>query len=1147
MSGKIGLEAVMKMGTFKSATSEYNRLVGEMNDKTARGAGGITATFQNMSGAALRVASALGTALVAGATAAAAALTGIIVSGTKAAVSMEQQVANIAAIFGVAKDKMEPLAELIIDLGMDPRLKVTAEEAAEAIQLLARNGLNMTQIMDGAAFSTVLLANSTGTTFGNAANIATDAMAMFSIEAADMGDAVDGITSVTTNSKFTIDDFALALANGGAVASASGISFDDFNTTIAALAPNFASGATAGTAVKNLLLRLAPVAQRAKDTMAELGFVTEDGTNLFFDEHGAMKGMADISQILQDKLGGLSTQQRNLALKTIFGNDAMGAAIGLMNMGAESGEGAAAAFAALQEQMGKTDAAESAATKMDTVSGALEILQGVIDTIKLRIGQGFLPILREMIGRLQTFVDSVGPPVLAFFEKVSDFVSVFARAVADGVNPLDAMAQGLDGLVPEAMLSKIIEITQGVQNFIQGVVTYVTEHSGAFIGAIKALGVAFAALVIAGVVVSLLSLINPVTLIIAAIGLLGAAWSENWGGIQDRVAEAWAVVQPILENIRDTAVTVFNAFAGGAPGDFPWEDIFPGWLADAMYVISDLFENKLPVAIETFQSVLSTVGSTAVDLWQNILPEKISQAIDKIVETIDTFKTSLNQTGNPLTAFVNTLISLVGPASNAATIIRNVRNVLVTVFGTLKALVMSVFEPLKIAFVDMFGGLGESFAAFAPLGEQFAAFWEALKPALIIVAEIIGGIIVVAIGLVVGLINGLLNAINPLLVTIANVLGNLVGMATGFLQIFTGLWDLIIGVFTGNSEKIQAGAVSMWEGLKAIWTNLRDGIINLVIGLGLSLAALLQGIYDGAYGFFKSLYDALVGESIIPDMVNGIIEWIRNLALWFLEAIATMVVDVLSKAIELYTIFVSTIALLVADIVELATKLRDMFLKAMATLVIKVLAKALELKDGFVAKVAELKTAVVAKFVEIKDMVIGKMGEMLAGIVEFAQQFKDAGYNLLQSLGAGILSAVSGTIDAAKQAVSQIIDGVKAAAGMHSPSKIFVGFGSSWLRDIGSGFADMVVRTKRSMEQTLGQLPGMNIDVNQTLRSAVAGSNGIFSQPSPSTVSLDSDSLSALRSAGPVDNSRNFNLNNSSAETTMQVREAFTIMELLGG
>lgn len=876
MSEKIGLEAVLQMRAFRSAASEYNSLVDDMNRQTTTGAGGITQTFSSMSDSALRVAGILGGALVAGATAAAAALAGIAVSGTKMAIEMEQQVANIAAVMGKTKDEIQPLSDLIVDLGIDPKLKVTADEAAEAIELLARNGLTMTEIMDGAAYSTVLLANSTGTTFGNAANIATDAMAIFNIEAADMEDAVDGIVSVTQNSKFTIDDFALALANGGAVAKASGVDFDDFNTAVAALAPQFASGATAGTGLKNMLLRLSPTTEKASDFMNELGIVAFDAEsamsflrsqgieplsdsnddltkqlretaesmgetfgdagdftswldnmgfmqNQFFDSSGQMKDMDDVAQILQDTFGDLSEEERNVALNAIFGRDAMGAVIGLMELGADSGEGAAKAFQELQSSMGDTSAAESAATKMDTLAGVLEIIEGLIDSFKLSIGQAFLPMLRSMADRLLVLVNDVGPQVIAFFEGIATFISTFVDELMNGEGALAGLMNALRAVgVPEDVRIQIYDIVTAVQDFITIAAEFVSEHSDAFIGAIKAIGIAFAGLAIAGVVTSLLALVNPVTLIITAIGLLGAAWAENWGDIQGKTATAVAKVQQVIAFVQP-------------------------------YIQS----------LATF------------------LQEKLGTAVNNV-------RAWFEQNWPMIQAVVLTAWEVIQGVIQAA---------------------LSVIEPAISMFVE---NASAGLSRFQPLLGMLGQLWEQLKPIVLGVLAAIGAALLAAVGVVVGVVEGISFALEPLLETFRNVAAGVMVALGGLFDFISGFFQLLVGLFQGNSEQIQAAWTQMKQGLIDIVGGLVFAVKEAISGLVETVIFFIAGLVDGVVEFFTNLYETLVGGSIIPDMVNAIIEWITSLKDDFIKLIS----DLWAGIVKTFDTSVATITEIVSDLVE---------------------------------------------------------------------------------------------------------------------------------------------------------------------------------------------------------------------------------------
>ena len=71
------------------------------------------------------------------------ALGGQMADSVKLSADLEQQVANTAAVMGKSVTEVSELKDLITDLGIDPKLKVTATEAGEAINMLARNGVSL--------------------------------------------------------------------------------------------------------------------------------------------------------------------------------------------------------------------------------------------------------------------------------------------------------------------------------------------------------------------------------------------------------------------------------------------------------------------------------------------------------------------------------------------------------------------------------------------------------------------------------------------------------------------------------------------------------------------------------------------------------------------------------------------------------------------------------------------------------------------------------------------------------------------------------------------------------------------------------------------------------------------------------------------
>lgn len=602
-------------------------------------------------------------AIVVGVVAAVAALATFTAGGIKMAMDMEAQMSSIAAVLGETRQEIEPLGDLIADLGLNPNLKVTAEEAATAIETLATAGLTMTEIVEGAAEATVLLANATGGTFDQAAAIAADSMAIFNIEAADMMDAVNGITSVTIASKFGINDYALALAQAGGVASSVGVGFDDFNTAITAISPLFASGSDAGTSFKTMLTRLVPGSEAAAEAMVDLNLIvsqseqamqqlrdlgieptaeqmrmldadfiaglegldlterqmeslaqtfmdTAQSQNMFFDAEGNMKSMAEIAGLMEDAFAGLSEEQRSEAMSTIFGSDAMRAAVGLMETGEEG-------FREMAATMGQTDAMEQAAVRMDNLSGKIEIMKGIASTAQLMLGQAFLPVLTMLADNLLGVANNALPAITAGLEQLSTWLTTTGEAIAagglvqlftvfeDGSTRLENLFAifGMGEVQARNLAVSIIElVNQGVS-----LITWISQAVGSFVtwqDVLMAIGIAIAAVVIPaliGIVTAAAPVIAVAALLIGGIALLRTAWEQDWGGIQEKTATAVAFIQGIITSVL-TAVQTFWAQNGARI------------LASAQAVWTGI-QTAISTAINTVQAIVTAVYTAVQSFW----------------------------------------------------------------------------------------------------------------------------------------------------------------------------------------------------------------------------------------------------------------------------------------------------------------------------------------------------------------------------------------------------------------------------------------------------------------------------------------------------------------------------------------------------
>ncbi|MGR3438768.1 phage tail tape measure protein [Salipiger abyssi] len=263
----------------------------------------------------------------------------------------------------------------------------TAMEAAGGIEVLAKNGVAIPEILGGALDSSLALASALGAELAPSADLITDLMQQFGLQAGQLPEIVDRLTGAALTSKFGFDDLRMAIGQAGGVAGTSGVEIEDFLAALSATAASFASGSDAGTSFKTFLQRLTPDSKKAAAIMQDLGLE-------FFDTAGNMKTMEQIAGELQKGLAGLSEEARNEALKTVFGTDAIRTAAALANTGAEG-------FRDLSAAIAEVSAQEQAEVRLRGLDGALKEVAAAWEALQLESAQnGGLDVAETAVRRL---------------------------------------------------------------------------------------------------------------------------------------------------------------------------------------------------------------------------------------------------------------------------------------------------------------------------------------------------------------------------------------------------------------------------------------------------------------------------------------------------------------------------------------------------------------------------------------------------------------------------------------------------------------------------------------------------------------------------------------------------------------------------
>lgn len=294
----------------------------------------------------------------------------------KMASTFESAMNRVEAATGATGTELKALRDQAKAFGADRSITATAAQTADVMEALAKNGLNTTQILNGATQATLRLAAANAADFAPAGDLVTDMMQQFGKKTTDLTGVVDKLTGGMLVSKFGFDDYRLAMGQAGGVAGGLGVSFEDTNVALAATAALFASGSDAGTSFKTFLTRLNPASKEAAETMKALGIN-------FFDANGQMKPLAEIAQILKDRLGGLADEAKTEALTKIFGTDAMRTAIGLMGQGADG-------IGRINAEINKASAQTQMEARMKGLAGVLVQAKKIAEQAAIAFGDSGL-------------------------------------------------------------------------------------------------------------------------------------------------------------------------------------------------------------------------------------------------------------------------------------------------------------------------------------------------------------------------------------------------------------------------------------------------------------------------------------------------------------------------------------------------------------------------------------------------------------------------------------------------------------------------------------------------------------------------------------------------------------------------------------
>lgn len=313
------------------------------------------------------------------------------VAAIKTASDFDASMSGVQSVTRASAAEMDLLRQAAIDAGADTIY--SASEAAAGITELGKAGLSTSDILSGGLNGALNLAASEGIEVGEAAELMATALTQFGLSGDRATDVADALAAGAGNASGSARDLGFALSQAGTMAHTYGISMEETVGVLSAFASAGMIGSDAGTSLRSMLQHLGNPTKEASELMDELGISV-------YDNQGHFVSLANLAGQLQTQMGGLSEEERNAAMATIFGADAVRAATQLYNQGAAGVE----KWTKTVSQSGY--AAEMASTRTDNLQGDLEQLSGSFETLLINLGEGGQGPLRSLVQTLDTLVDA---------------------------------------------------------------------------------------------------------------------------------------------------------------------------------------------------------------------------------------------------------------------------------------------------------------------------------------------------------------------------------------------------------------------------------------------------------------------------------------------------------------------------------------------------------------------------------------------------------------------------------------------------------------------------------------------------------------------------------------------------------------------
>lgn len=977
-----------------------------------------------------------------------------------------------------AEDMYKTMYDYAINQGSQTRY--TAEEVAQALYYMGLAGWDASEMMQG--LRPVLdLSAASGEDLARVSDIVTDSMTALGIPVQDLSSYTNVLAEMTRSSNTTLDQAGEAFKYVAPLAGALGYSMQDVAAAIGLFANVGVKGSQAGTGLRQAINSLTNPSEKAKEVLDRLNWSIYDTTGQAKPLNQVMNEMRQMfhstDELDADAWEAFSGYLEEIGAAEEFDNSSVREQIQMMS-----------------------EWASTAGVNGEQLVSQYQKVSDVIKLVGIRALPGMLGIINSQQEDFDKLVGSINSANEAYD----------GLGTANGMaNELMSTTQGSIYKLTSSISELKIQLFDFLQGPFQGVVDKLTEAVAWFNSlddatqknAIRWAGVAAAvgpALLVFGKLVTGLSQLRT------AFGLSSLS--------KDKFAKN---VTGTLNPALGSGTTAAGKLAGSGG---------IGAISASMLAVIAVVAAFIAVFVHLWRTN-EEFRNKIIEIWNSIV-DKFNEATKKIVDAVNSLGFDFESLGEAIHAAWDWLCNFLAPIvtgvfSYIGDMIKGFIDITAGVIQVICGLIKGFKDGDWTLFVDGLGTLWNGFWAIATapakqvfdivtgyldkFGVTWDDVWTGIKDFFMGIWNGILSFTKSAYDLFIRIIDDACEIIFDIIrIVFTSIYETIESIWNAVVYLIKGAWELIKSIVVGTIEFLKI-RISNWlnsikDDFQTKWTAIKEFVSNIWNGIKEIVTNAFNFIKDfikNALDIIKSIMQA--AWSAIKDTIQNTLQTIQNIVQNVWNAIKNIIQTVLNAIQTFVQNTWNNIKSFIANTVE-------------------------SIKNTVSNTFTATKNAVITIFTTMATAIINKAKEIYNGIVNtfkgIKEKFESIGSDVVDGLWNGLKSGWEWLTGKVKKLCDKLIDGVKDALKIGSPSKVMADEVGRWLPPgISEGFEDAMPGAEddinKSLDDMIDEVNARNTSIDigtsySNLQGVLSDAYSLFASAVETTEQRLSDSLDSM-------------------------------------